>query len=212
MIIPSANDNWIVVGPGRTGSKVIADAIVKICRQLRFILELKDPTVTLTSLTPLTIYHSHNCQDLQYSSQVSKCILSTRDLVDSALSWCIQPYIGEWHLYPLKHRELKIQLEKNIPAFHLKPALFMHYYEWGQNFYRETRQYDLSNVIIIDYKDFQYDHTNIAKILDYPIFPIKGLPVKNPGTPSQWITNWSEIKEIIKPLERDPKKFLDHRA
>jgi hypothetical protein len=211
MIIPSVNDNWIVVGPGRTGSKVIVDTIEKICRQLKIIVNIKNPNSIIESLVPLNIYHSHNCQDLQYISQVSKCVLSTRDLVDSVLSWCIQPYIGEWHLYPVAHRELKIQLEKSIPAFHLEPALFMHYYEWVQNFYRETRQYDLSNVIIIDYKDFQNDRTTIAKILDYPSFPIRGLPVKNPGTPAQWITNWSKIEEIIKPLERDPKKFLNQK-
>ena len=208
MIIPSPSDNWIVTGPGRTGSKVIVDSIEKICRQLKTITEIRDPNYIINILEPGKIYHSHTPSHLQYRQEVSRFILSTRDLVDASLSWCIQPYIGEWHIYPVKHRELRIQLEENIPTFYLDPALFMHYYDYAKTFYQEAVKYDLSNVVIIDYSIFQNDTTNIAKILNYPLFPIRGLPVKNPGSPEQWISNWDEIEKITRGLERNPLTFL----
>jgi hypothetical protein len=210
MIIPSSKDNWIVVGPGRTGSKVIVDTIEKICRQLLIFPELKGPNHDIQKLEPGKIYHTHRqtALVLQQTQPVTKCILSTRDLVDSSISWCIQPYIGEWHLHPFVHRALISQLNENIPAFYLDPKLFIHYYETTKLFYQEIRNFDLSNVIIIDYTDFQNNIEIIAKILDYPQFPIKNRPVKNPGSPEQWISNWDEIELITKDLERDPFKFL----
>jgi hypothetical protein len=208
MIIPLPSDNYIVAGPGRTGSKVIVDTIMKICRQLAIFTEIKNPELVIEIIEPGKIYHTHQWHYLQHSQAVIKCILSIRDLIDSSLSWCIQPYIGEWHLYPLKHRELRTRLEENIPAFYLDPMRFIHYYESAKTFYQEAGKYDLSDVVIVDYSIFQNDHTNIAKILDYPLFPIRGLPVKNPGIPEQWITNWDEIEKIIKGLERNPLTFL----
>lgn len=211
MSIPQASDNYIVVGPGRTGSKLIVDSITVIRRQLGMSTVKRDPTHNDSIFESSTVYHSHRVKYLGNSHLVSKCIMSIRDLVDSALSWCIKPYIGEWHLYPIKHSELIVQLEASIPTFYLEPKIFLYHYEAARVFYQLAGQYDLSGVLIIDYGSFQYDTMRIVRELGYPLIPLRGIPRKNPGTYREWISNWDEIELVIRDLERDPLMFIQKR-
>jgi len=208
MRIPVKDDTWLVLGPGRTGSKVIVDVIIKLAEHFTVTPELVGPTHNVDSVKLSTVYHSHKIQDLRFQQMMTKTILSTRDMVDAALSWCIQPHIKEWHLYPVKHREIIKQLEQNIPYFYLDPELFNTHYQRSKLFYQAIADYDLSKFIIIDYEEFKDSPLNILAKLDYVHVPIRGFPAKNPGSPDKWITNWDEISILIKDLERRPKKIF----
>jgi hypothetical protein len=62
-------------------------------------------------------------------------------------------------------------------------------------------------MIIIDYNEIKDDYTLMYERLGIPKpNGYQRLPIKNPGSPEQWVTNWEEISELISKLERLPLK------
>ena len=69
------------------------------------------------------------------------------------------------------------------------------------NFYKNLELSD--DITIIDYSEIKDDYTVIYDLLDLPKpANYQRIPIKNPGTPEQWITNWEEISELISKLDR----------
>lgn len=201
----SGNDQWIVISPGRTGSKMIVDCIRGAYREqglsLRYIMPRDEGNIG----TNLSVFHSHRPSDANLVETGVNVILSTRDLVDSAISWCVVSNTGNYHLYPETDQDRIEQLNYRIPKFHLPPDEFYFQYRTICKFYESL---PLSkNMIIIDYDEIKDDYTVIYERLGLPK-PVSypRLSIKNPGTPEQWITNWEEISELISKLERLPLK------
>jgi|GEM_PF-6081039 len=204
-------NSYIVLGPGRTGSYYIVTLLKYFYLQENRIFLKTLPESEVKSIEPYTIYHSHTKEIIKLKNENTKIILSIRNVVNSALSWCIQPYIKKWHLTP---RDL---LNFEIVPFYLDPLKFMNYYDSAKNFYQYFTKESLEKITIIDYDDMldSDDKLNYDAILNKlnlkitkPI--LDPLIVKNPGTYPQWIKNWEEIKSMSNGLEADPKSFFQN--
>ena len=138
-------------------------------------------------------------------------MLSTRDMVESALSWCIYPKIGRFHLYPTRHQNRIDELKESIPSFHLPKGDLFWKYRHIKAFYDSIATTPMQLTASIDYEDIKNDPATVYDILDVakPIAYTQ-MAIKNPGTHEQWITNWDEIVEFIAKLERNPLKILKH--
>lgn len=191
-------DSWLIVGPGRTGSKVIVDVLRSSYRHCNIPFTYITPG-NHPAAEPGFILHSHNAEDFQLG--YTKCILSTRNRVESALSWCVQPAVGEWHLYPHRHEEKLNRIE----PFVLDPELLLREYHSVSFFYDNLRQYIRPGTIQIDYTEFQSDPTVLLVRLGLDVnTPLQYMPVKNPGKYSDWIKNWDEIADLVKDLPTNP--------
>jgi hypothetical protein len=201
----SKTDRWLVLSPGRTGSKMIVDCVRGAYRDQGMRLHYIMPNDEVSFSPNLSILHSHRITDAHLMDAGVNVILSTRDLVDSAISWCIVHKIGKYHLYPGTDQGRIDQLNQQIPKFYLPPEDFYLRYKNICKFYENLTLSD--NMIIIDYAEIEDDYTIVYERLSLPK-PIsyQRLSIKNPGTPEQWITNWEEISELISKLERLPLK------
>jgi hypothetical protein len=201
----SKTDRWLVLSPGRTGSKMIVDCVRGAYRDQGMRLHYIMPKDEVSFSPNLSILHSHRITDTHLMDAGVNVILSTRDLVDSAISWCVVSKIGNYHLYPVLDQNRIDQLNQQIPKFYLSPDEFYLHYKNICKFYERLPL--IENMITIDYDEIKDDYTVIYERLGLPK-PIdeQMLSIKNPGTPEQWITNWEEISELISKLERLPLK------
>jgi hypothetical protein len=196
----SKTDRWLVLSPGRTGSKMIVDCIKGTYQEQGLRLHYIMPKDKVSVIPNLSIVHSHQSSDAHLIERGVNVILSTRDLIDSAISWCMVSKTGRYHLYPDSN-----QLDQEIPKFYLSPEDFYLRYKIICKFYESL---PLSkNMIIIDYNEIKDDYTLMYERLGIPKpNGYQRLPIKNPGSPEQWVTNWEEISELISKLERLPLK------
>lgn len=201
----SETDRWVVLSPGRTGSKIIVDCIISAYRDQGLRLHHIMPDDEISTIPNLSILHSHRVSDLHIIESGVKVVLSTRDLVESAISWCIVHRIGSYHLYSEADQAKIDLLHQQIPGFYLPPEEFYWRYRNVCKFYEGLVLSE--NMVIIDYTEIKDDYTVVYDRLDLPK-PIsyQRLSIKNPGTPEQWITNWEEISELIAKLKRLPMK------
>lgn len=207
-MLVSLTDRWIVSGPGRTGSKVIIDVLRRLyLDRLGSHLKYDAPNDSMESgLLPGHIKHSHCSSELVGLRSVN-VIISTRNLIDSSLSWSIQPRTGKWHSY-VWNPPIKV-----IP-FVLDPNTFLTHYNYGVQYYNDLNSIDLSEAVVISYEEFKDDLQVIPTKLGFlPIGPLTKRPLilaltKNPWSPKDWILNWDEISELCKTLEPDPRKFF----
>ena len=197
-----SDHSWIVIGPGRTGSKFIVDVISAAIRQTGIDATYIHPDRSVLPF-PGVVQHSHNTNHLKLGH--SHCVLSTRDCVDSALSWCIRPHVGIYHFYPnASHaRTMKIK------PFVLDEEIFLQHHKQIQQFYIDVEKYLPQNTIRIDYSQFQDSPRSIIDILKFdPSTPLHRAVKKNPTTHSDWILNWDEIDLVIKSL-RSQHNFVN---
>jgi len=193
------NDSWLIIGPGRTGSKVIVDILRSAYMQENIYLAYISPIRARAPARSGTILHSHNIND--FSLGYEKCILSTRNYIESAISWCIQPHVGEWHLYSDLHKEKM----SRITQFVLDPNLVLEKYNSIKTFYCDIDKYITPDTITIDYSEFCNNPSAILYRLGLDLnTPLDVIPSKNPGTYSDWILNWDEIQSVLDNLHTDP--------
>jgi hypothetical protein len=206
-MILSENDKWLVLSPGRTGSKIIIDCLYSSYREANLPIVYLTPREEITEIPALAIGHSHSISSLCHLDKNVRVVLSTRDMVESALSWCIYPKIGKFHLYPTHHQVRIDELQEHIPSFHLTKEDLYRRYRHIKAFYDILATMPIEFTEIIDYENIKndpakvYDILGVAKPTRY-----KQMAIKNPGTYEQWITNWDEISELIVKLERTPFK------
>lgn len=200
-----STDCWAVLSPGRTGSKVIVDCIRNSYVHQNIDLIAFTPDSTAEINRGATLIHSHQCDIYQQLREANySIVVSTRDMVDSTISWCIQKHLGAWHLYS-KDDYFNIKIE----PFVLNMETFYEYYDVAIVFYRSMTksllQYN-SKVKIIDYNEFENDHTVIYELLDLPMPSFEmSVPLKNPGSPESWIKNWHDIQTELYRLKRMPE-------
>jgi len=204
-MVLSENDKWLVLSPGRTGSKIIVDCLYSSYRAINLRMNNIMPHDTVTKIPDLSICHSHAISSLSLIEQDVKMVLSTRDMVESALSWCIYPKIGKFHLYPSHHQSRIDELREHIPSFYLDKGDLFWKYRTIKTFYDSLSTNILTQSTIIDYETIKEDPNRVYDILNIPK-PDKyyQMAVKNPGTHEKWISNWDEISEFISRLERKP--------
>jgi hypothetical protein len=206
-MILSENDKWLVLSPGRTGSKIIIDCLYSSYREANLPIEYLTPRKEITEIPALAIGHSHSIDSLHHIDTNVRVVLSTRDMVESALSWCIYPKIGNFHLYPAHHQVKIDELQESIPAFHLTKEDLYRSYRHIKAFYDMLAIMPTQFTAIIDYEDIKNDPAKVYDILGITKpARYKQMAIKNPGTHEQWITNWDEISEFIAKLERTPFK------
>jgi len=221
-------DSYVVVGPCRTGSRYIVDIIRLAYNKHRIKLLHLPPSPSPENFESLgVIYHSHDLEVFKIKNLNTKIILSTRNVVDSALSWCILTENNSWgtdpmnkyQLYPKKHKLHNFLIEKYekiIPSFYLDPEVLMSHYNKFKMFYQYITKKDLERSIIIEYNETPIFLNTIINKLNFEIpisyyekFYGEEIPVKNPGTPKQWIKNWNEIEDLIMPLEGKPENLFN---
>jgi len=206
-MILSENDRWLVLSPGRTGSKIIVDCLYSSYREANLQIEYLSPREEITEIPVLAIGHSHSINSLLHLDKNVKVVLSIRDMVESALSWCIYPKIGNFHLYPNHHQSKIDELHESIPSFHLTKEDLYSRYRHIKVFYDILATTPVQFTAVIDYEDTKNDPAKVYDILDITKpTSYKQMAIKNPGTHEQWITNWDEISEFIAKLERKPFK------
>ncbi len=209
----SNQDKWLVLSPGRTGSKVIVDCLRSYYYDRKMFLDYIGPNrVTKIleenlELPNLAVYHSHKYKTLEWINLGFKVIISTRDTVECALSWCIQPQLhGLYHLYEKQHPDIIKDLKQEIPQFYLDPEELLRIYDNINLFYADLDKNLLKQTVFIDYTEFSNNPKEVYKKLNLEAPKIIArIPIKNPGEHKDWILNWSEIEGIISKLDRIPK-------
>jgi hypothetical protein len=191
-------DNWIVLGPGRTGSMLIVQAIVFLYRyhKLEFCNKSSPDVVHTDSLEPGNILHSHSISDLRLINKNTKCIINTRSLIEATLSSCIQADSQQSHF--LRDHNA------SITPFYLTPNKFLVQYEQTVQWYKQIKPLIPDNAIIIDYSQFCDDNSEIYKILNYTNLysthfknRLEAGYVKTPGTYRSWITNYDKLAKLF---------------
>jgi hypothetical protein len=200
---------WMVVGPGRTGSGFIVDVILNYYSKQKQIITYVGPPASydikrIDEKINLVI-HTHSIESfLKYKDKCDHIILSTRNMVDSAISWLIQREIGMWHIYDTN--QLKT-VEHNRVKKPFDYDFFLNQYGNAKWFYETIKPHINNSVITIDYQEIYNGPNHIINLLnlcntsDTSKFR---LPIKNPGLPQEWFTNWEEISEKIVSLNKNP--------
>lgn len=191
--------NWIVLAPMRSGSKLIVEVIrnyYSIEKKLYY--EYFDPNTNFDKIPFLAnsqwIFHSHKHNDIQkYIASKAKVVLNDRDILESVLSRLIVDQTKEWHYYKYKRIEIA-QLKLDLP-------LFKKYYHEHLHFRNSIARFKHLVNYVLEYNLFQNNPQIITKYLDLSIdhnLNLKYvLPMKRPGSYDQWFVNWHEVKDLI---------------
>jgi hypothetical protein len=200
------HNNWLVVGPGRTGS-------LAIVRALHLALRWLNPGKTIKLLTPHdtphkikinSVVHSHNVKWLTKVRKDTGVIISTRDPVESALSWAIQPGFGLFHFFNSndEHAAKLAEIKTLGKKMYVDPEHFLSLYNDAILFYKNLPLAD--SYYILRYEDWCKESNMVLHHLGISMtIEVERLPAKNPGKHSDWISNWDEIELIANGLSRD---------
>ena len=191
------NDSWVVLGPTRTGSTVILSCIIKSYSAKKIQLKFFGTDSKLVPVPPRSIWHYHDLNILNYKNDNTNVVISTRDPVESALSYCIVEQFGHWHLQR-ENTKLIFNITRKVPKYTISKSMFL------DRLASINTWYDLvpEHFLRIDYSAFEHNISNVYKILDIPI-PSNDTDItimKNPYLLKEWILNWDEISEVIKEL------------
>jgi hypothetical protein len=191
--------SWLVLSPGRTGSLTIVRSIYSLYKYDFNIITYVGPYEDVRPIKPFDVVHVHDLKWLDQVNENTEVIISTRDPIESTLSWCILPEIGEYHFYPFKEDDVAKLKSIKVKKFYLDPNKFLKIYDSIVCFYKQLKLKD--NYHIVDYSDWSDDPTQILRKLGYDVdAPSKYLTMKNPGSHCDWIENWEEISELCKSL------------
>jgi hypothetical protein len=191
--------SWLVLSPGRTGSLTIVRSIYSLYKYDFNVITHIGPNEIIRPIRPLDVVHTHNLKWLDQVNENTEVIISTRDPIESTLSWCILPEIGDYHFYPFKDEDVIKLNSIKVKKFYLDPDKFLSIYNRTMDFYKQLPMKD--NYHIVDYSEWSDDSTQILRKLGYNVdAPSKYLTMKNPGSHSDWIENWEEISELCKSL------------
>ncbi len=200
--------SWLVVGPGRTGSLTIVRSIYALYKYDFNIITHIGPNEDVRPIKPLDVVHTHSLKWLDAVNENTEVIVSTRNPIESTLSWCILPEIDNYHFYPFKKEDVIKLYSMKVKKFYLDPNKFLSIYKQVMDFYKQLQVKD--NYHIIDYSEWSDSPTQILRKLGYNIdAPSKYLTMKTPGSHRDWIENWEEITELVKSLSI-PDTFITH--
>ncbi len=196
-------DNWIVLGPGRTGSLAITRSLYALYDYKDFIYV--NPTVWPRKIEVGEIVQTHRTDWLNYATDRTQVIISTRDPVDSTLSWFLKYDITkQWHFYANDEADIRkyINVCKSTKKVHIDPDKFIVKYKEALDIYARIEL--KPSYKIIDYDDWCDDSNLILTKLGYSNIKVhpKALILKNPGPHSKWISNWDELSAVLETLDR----------
>lgn len=203
------NDSWLIIGPGRTGSQAIARSLYSLYKfdfdKIKYIDSLEQPK----PIGPGTIVHAHNMAWFNIIKNDINVVISTRNPVESALSWVIRPKLVKYHFFGFKEEDINEHRNIKITKFHVTKENFLFYYNKAMNFYNNLRI--KKNWHVLDYSDWSSDPTQILKKLNFNVnVSLNELTIKNPGKHSDWIENYEEINDLCKTLvTKAPLIFRD---
>jgi hypothetical protein len=199
--------SWLVIGPGRTGSLTIARSIYSLYKYDFNVITHVGPNEISRPIKPLDVVHAHDLKWLDQVNENTEVIISTRNLIESALSWCILPMIGDYHFYPYMEEDMDKLKSIEIKKFYLSPSKFLSTYIRIVNFYKNLKFKD--SYKILDYSEWADDPSKILHKLGYNVnAPVKYLTAKNPGSHNDWIENWDEIISISKSLPKNASDII----
>jgi hypothetical protein len=200
-MIISDTDKWMILSATRTGSTLIVDFI-------RSVYESNLKTIHFIShdmheCKDYYVKHSHTLQDyfLFKDDPLIKIVISTRDIIESSLSWCITKRHKVFYSYDEKSKP-------TMEPFVLDSEELLYTYSKLKEFYLGITDIN-DRTIIIDYDQFKDDPRNLFKLLDLESYadstqlklPIKNEPYK------VFIKNWNEIEKLADTLKNN-KPFL----
>ena len=93
-------DNWLVIGPGRTGSLVIVNIIRNAYLNAGIQAYERPHTDNATPILEKQILHSHEINVLKLTNKNTTVVLNTRNPIEIVLSASISEQNGVWHLWP----------------------------------------------------------------------------------------------------------------
>jgi hypothetical protein len=194
-------DSWVVVGPGRTGSQVIASVIQDAYKEQGLALTRANPQDPLRAIQPASIHHSHDAGILDYITDTTNVVISTRDVHATACSRIIMDLVGKVHFNQYLPMDMSRYnfLAASQEQWHVDPD---HYRQVVKDI---TRVYkllvDLPHTYI-DYREFVNDTRVIRNRLDLPAQGPNARPflatIPTPKTHREWITNYAELEELSK--------------
>lgn len=115
-----ADKNWLVLGPGRTGSMCIVTLISTVMYEIYHNLADSDSSTIVDYIPNGKVIHSHNLNDLTRITATTEIILSIRNPAETSMSHVIRQHMGKTHLFGSQSVPL-------IP-FYLDPDVFLHNY------------------------------------------------------------------------------------
>ena len=196
-------DNGIVLGPKRSGTWATARSLLSY-KPYKLFFQLQ-PNATPKKLFNRMLVHSHDINWLDFVTENTGVAICVRNPIGCAFSNCILPKFGNKNGEPAWHFESgdeKIidQISKNIEPFYLDPELFALEVSKADGFYQKIMQWSGWNRCrIIEYESWETDPSLILPQLGIEHYTPKW-PLKNPGTPQQWIENFNEIMDYSKSL------------
>jgi len=196
--------NWMVLGPARSGTWAMSCALLgyKPC-MLRSYRRPNDTPEQLLGRHELV--HSHNLKWLDYLTSKIGLVVAVRNPIQCALSRCIVPKLGlvnntweRWHFFQ-KDAEILKQISENIEPFYLPIDQFQKEVFHANSFYQQFIEWpNWYNSLIIEYESWSNNTDQLFAQLGMPICNPLSIPLKNPGTPEQWISNFDEIMDYSK--------------
>jgi hypothetical protein len=203
----SNKDCWLIIGPGRTGSKVIVDIIRNVYLQSYhrsyYFNPNSDLNTALKKIPINKIVHSHQVEFFYAFKKIgARIVLSKRNMIESALSWVIQREIGHWHIYDTNTLKGVTVSKTNFDY-----DFFMENYIKAKKFYENIKLELDDSIIIIDYDEFKDDSNAIVNKLNIDEYSTSAnfkLSMKNPGSPSDWFLDWDTVSEKIRKLDFMP--------
>jgi hypothetical protein len=202
--------SWLVISPGRTGSLTIVRSIYALYKYDFNVITHVGPNEDVRPIKPLDVVHTHNLLWLNQVNENTEVVVSTRNPIESTLSWCILPKLGEYHFYPYKKEDVDKINSIQVNKFYLDPNKFLSIYNNTIDFYKQLLIKD--NYHIIDYSEWSDNPKQILRKLGYNIdAPNKYLTMKNPESHCDWIENWEEILELVKSLSV-PNTLITHTS
>jgi hypothetical protein len=206
--------NWIITSPGRTGSRFISDVLAIYYReQFGVRAEYSGPGTEFQPNGHWQIYHTHDPTQIAIHRAHARSIVSCRDIVESALSYCVVDRTRLYHIFG----NTAISEIPRVQQFHLPLSEFMEQYSYQVNFYRQIRNLIDADTVIVRYAAIQQDWRSTLwdiGIQQQHITPaiearIQSLaPVKNHWDSRQWISNWDEIENCARNLPSNPETFF----
>jgi len=213
-LIYMAKKSWVVLSPRRTGSGYICSLIRGYYRHhYQTNINIIDPldSANLNTIPEKTIVHAHDLKTFDLAGDHIQFVLSTRNLADSALSWCITLQTSGFHFYrkqfSIKKHFLNKFFDKPLVTPHpfvLDPNRLLKTYGEMQYWYNHIPQHIKEKSIIIDYPLIETDPRLILdklglneKRYDPAYF---NTTIRATGQHYEWIKNWDEISEVVKNL------------
>lgn len=201
MIIPKSTDSWLVLGPGRTGSRHIADIIERVYKLSKIPLMFSGPTnnhlLNGEKIADGQIVHEHDVNLLHLASKNTRIVLSKRNIFESALSWSVVHHRPSFHTRRIGYTTIAPK------PFILSEDVFFEHFKNAYDHYQEIDKLKPH----IDFFEIDYNDIDEKKVIDILQLQVPDSNfvysryIKNRDRPEDWLINYNQIFEFMKKLK-----------